>query len=180
MIFHRLPFDGAFRVEMESKSDERGSFARRFCAEEFAAHGLETNLVQRSISWNRRAGTLRGLHFQSPPFQEVKLVRCTRGAAFDVLVDLRQGSPTYGRWHGETISQDNRVLLYLPKGVAHGFQTLVDDTEIDYEISPAYVAGAEGGVRFDDPLLGIAWPLSDAIVSDRDRQLPASHLGIRL
>lgn len=180
MIFQQLVLHGAYRIVPELMSDERGAFARRFCADEFSALQLETNFVQRSISVNRKAGTLRGMHFQAPPCLETKLVRCVRGAVFDVMVDLREGSSTYGRWHGEELSADNRVILYIPKGFAHGFQTLVDDTELDYEISPAYVPGAERGFRFDDPSIGIAWPIASAIVSERDMVLPRSHRDFRL
>ncbi len=160
--------------------DERGAFARRFCADEFRALGLETDLVQRSISFNARAGTLRGMHFQMPPHLEAKTVRCTRGAIFDVLVDLRKRSPTYGQWHGEELTADNRLTLYIPRGFAHGFQSLVDDTEVDYEIAPAYVPGAAAGFRFDAPPLGISWPITDMIISERDKTLPASFEGILL
>jgi dTDP-4-dehydrorhamnose 3,5-epimerase len=180
MIFEPLPLSGAFRVILEPISDERGSFARRFCAETFRDHGLESDFVQRSISFNRRAGTLRGLHFQAPPHLEVKLVRCTGGGIFDVMVDLRDRSPSYGRWHGEILTAGDCKMLYIPGGFAHGFQTLMDGTEVDYEISAAYVSGAERGVRFDDPGLAIPWPIPDPIVSGRDFALPATHQGIRL
>ena len=155
-------------------------FARRFCADEFRALGLEADLVQRSISFNARAGTLRGMHYQTPPHLEAKIVRCTRGAIFDVMVDLREGSPTYGQWHGEKLSADNRLMFYIPKGFAHGFQSLVDNTEVDYEITPAYVPGAAVGFRFDDPRLAIDWPIADKIISERDKTLPPSFSGISL
>jgi dTDP-4-dehydrorhamnose 3,5-epimerase len=180
MIFHQLHLAAAYRIEPQPIEDERGAFARRFCAETFRVRGLESDLVQRSISFNRRAGTLRGMHFQAPPYLEAKLVRCTRGAVFDVMVDLRDDSGTYGQWHGEELSADNRMMLYIPKGFAHGFQTLVDDSEVDYEITPAYVPGADRGFRFDDPSLGIRWPIAAAIMSDRDKALPATCHGIRL
>ena len=159
MIFQRLPLAGAYRIEPQLITDERGAFARRFCAKTFRAHGLEIDMVQRSVSFNLRAGTLRGMHFQAPPHLETKLVRCTRGGVFDVIVDLRQGSATYGQWHAEELTHDNRLMLYVPKGFAHGFQTLVDDTEVDYEITLAYVPGADRGFRFDEPSLGITWPI---------------------
>lgn len=180
MKFIPLPLAGSFRIVPELISDARGAFARRFCADTFRGLGLESDLVQRSISFNRRAGTLRGFHFQAPPHTEVKLVRCTRGAVFDVIVDLRDGSASYGHWWGEELSAENRHALYIPRGCAHGFQTLVDDTELDYEIAPAYVPGAERGIRYDDPVLNVAWPVSTKIVSDRDLQLPPTHIGIRL
>jgi dTDP-4-dehydrorhamnose 3,5-epimerase len=180
MIFHQLHLAGAYRIEQELMSDERGIFARRFCAESFRAHGLESDLVQRSVSFNLRGGTLRGMHFQASPYLEAKLVRCTRGAVFDVIVDLRDGSATYGQWHCEELTADNRAMIYVPKGFAHGFQTLVDNTEIDYEITPAYVPGADRGFRFDDPALDIPWPIATTILSKRDMLLPASSEGIRL
>ena len=178
--FDSLKFAGAYRIEPQLMVDERGAFARRFCADEFRALGLETDLVQRSISFNARAGTLRGMHFQRPPHLEAKTVRCTRGAIFDVMVDLREGSPIYGRWHGEELTADNRLTLYIPKGFAHGFQSLVDNTEVDYEITPAYAPGAAAGFRFDDPALGITWPITGTIISERDVALPLSFAGIVL
>jgi dTDP-4-dehydrorhamnose 3,5-epimerase len=179
VIFRPLHLAGAYRIEPQLIADDRGAFARRFCADTFRAHGLESDLVQRSISFNARAGTLRGMHYQTLHL-ETKLVRCTRGAVFDVMVDLRDGSATYGQWHGDELSADNRMMLYIPKGFAHGFQTLVDDTEIDYEITPAYVPGADSGFRFDDPSLAINWPIADVIMSERDKFLPATFAGIRL
>ncbi|MCA1393348.1 dTDP-4-dehydrorhamnose 3,5-epimerase [Bradyrhizobium sp. IC3123] len=176
MIFHALKFAGAYRIEPQWITDQRGSFARRFCAETFGARGLETDFIQRSISSNRRAGTLRGMHFQAAPHLETKLVRCTRGAIFDVMVDLRRESATFGQWYGETLTADNGIILYIPKGFAHGFQALVDASDVDYEITPAYVPGAERGFRFDDPALAIDWPLADFIISERDRALPPSFL----
>jgi len=180
MLFHSLKLNGAYRIEPELVRDGRGAFARRFCAEEFRACGLETNFVQGSISLNARAGTLRGMHFQAPPHLETKVVRCTRGAIFDVMVDLRKDSPTYGQWHGEELSADNHLMLYIPKGFAHGFQTLVDNTEVDYEITPAYVPGLAAGFRFDDPALAITWPIADVIISERDKVLPSHHEGMVL
>lgn len=180
MKFHGLEIAGAYRIELQLVVDERGGFARRFCADEFRANGLETDLMQRSISINARAGTLRGMHYQAPPYLEAKIVRCTRGAIFDVMVDLRTGSPTYGQWHGEELTADNRLMLYIPKGCAHGFQSLVDDTEVDYEITPAYVPEWTRGFRFDDPSLNIAWPLRETVMSDRDKGFPASSKGIFL
>jgi len=139
MKFSPLDLEGVFRIQVEPVIDQRGFFVRRFCAQTFRAHGLEDNLVQRSVSFNRRAGTVRGMHFQAAPHSEIKLVRCTRGAVFDVMVDLRKNSSSYGKWCGEVLSADNMVMLYIPRGFAHGFQALVDETEVDYEISPAYV-----------------------------------------
>jgi dTDP-4-dehydrorhamnose 3,5-epimerase len=172
MIFEPLPLAGAYRIRLAPSVDDRGFFARRFCARTFAERGLETDFVERSISFNRRRGTLRGLHIQAPPHVETKIIRCTRGAAFDAIVDLRAGSQTYGRWHGEKIAADAHLVLYIPKGFAHGFQTLVDDTEIDYEITPAYAPESACGIRFDDTAINIAWPIEEKIVSQRDQSLP--------
>ncbi|MBB4368414.1 dTDP-4-dehydrorhamnose 3,5-epimerase [Bradyrhizobium sp. cir1] len=180
MIFHELSLAGAYRIEPQWITDQRGGFARRFCAEAFHARGLESDFVQRSISSNKRAGTLRGMHFQAAPNLETKLVRCTRGAMFDVMVDLRRDSASFGQWYGETLTPDDGIILYIPKGFAHGFQVLVDDTDVDYEITPAYVPGAERGFRFDDPTLTIDWPLADIIISERDRALPPSFLEVSL
>ena len=172
MIFEPLPLSGAYRIRPAPAVDDRGFFARRFCSRTFAERGLETDFVQRSISFNHRRGTVRGLHMQMPPFAETKIVRCTRGAAFDVIVDLRAGSQTYRRWHGEELTAENRVMIYVPKGFAHGFQTLSDATELDYEITPEYRPDAARGIRFDDPALAIPWPLANPLLSPRDAALP--------
>lgn len=172
MRFEPLQLAGAYRISLEPHVDERGFFARRFCAAEFAQRGLQTDFVQRSISFNTHRGTLRGLHFQTAPHGETKLVRCTQGAAFDVMVDLRQDSATYGQWHAERITAENRLMLYIPEGFAHGFQTLEDNTEMDYEIFPAHIPEAASGIRWDDTDLGICWPVAEIILSDRDRRLP--------
>jgi dTDP-4-dehydrorhamnose 3,5-epimerase len=179
MIFTPLQLAGAYRIELELATDDRGAFARRFCADEFRARGLEADLVQRSISINARAGTLRGMHFQASPHLEVKLVRCIRGAVYDVIVDLRGKSPTYGKWCAVELRAEKRSMLYIPKGFAHGFQSLVDDTELDYEISPTYVAEAASGFRYDDPALGIPWPIRNVIMSDRDKALRPSSAEVR-
>jgi dTDP-4-dehydrorhamnose 3,5-epimerase len=180
VIFNPIRLAGACRIEPQLIGDDRGAFARRFCVEEFLAHGLEIDFVQRSISINARAGTLRGMHYQASPYLEAKIVRCTRGAVFDVLVDLREGSPTYGQWHGEELTADNRLMLYIPKGFAHGFQSLVDNSEVDYEITTPHVPEAAAGFRFDDPRLAINWPVADMIVSERDKMLPSSFAAILL
>jgi dTDP-4-dehydrorhamnose 3,5-epimerase len=172
MQFKALPIEGAFLIELELAEDARGFFARVFCAEAFAERGLKTDFEQRSLSRNRRRGTLRGLHYQAAPHEETKIVRCTRGAAFDVIVDLREASPTYLRWHAEELTAENGAGIYIPPGCAHGFQTLIDETDIYYEITPAYVPEAARGIRYDDPDLGIFWPLADAVISDRDLQMP--------
>lgn len=173
MIFTPLPIAGAWRIDPAPAMDHRGGFARQFCARTFAAHGLRTDLSQISFSINYRSGTLRGLHLQRPPQPEAKLVRVTRGAVFDVIVDLRSGSSTYGVWHAERLDQENRAQIYVPEGVAHGFQTLVDGTELLYCITTPYAAEFQDGVRWNDPVLGIAWPLAAApILSERDARLP--------
>ncbi len=156
-------------VTPEPRRDERGFFARTWCREEFAAHGLNPNLVQCSISFNAKRGTLRGMHYQAMPHQEAKLVRCTRGAIYDVVLDLRPGSPTFGQWHAAELTADNRQMVYIPEGVAHGLQTLSDDTEVFYQISEFYHPESSRGVRWNDPAFGITWPISEPILSERDR-----------
>lgn len=163
---------GVYLVQLQRIEDERGSFARSFCRREFAEHGLDPVVAQCNVSHNRAAGTLRGLHYQLPPAAEAKLVRCTRGAIFDVAVDLRPSSPFFGRWYGAELSAANDTLLYIPKGCGHGFQTLVDDTEVAYQMSEFYAPALAGGVRYDDPAIGIAWPLPVTAISERDRTQP--------
>ncbi len=162
---------GAYVVDLEPFTDERGSFARIWCADELAAHGLTARLSQASISSNVRAGTLRGMHFQRPPHEEAKVVRCTRGAVYDVVLDLRRDSPMHGRWFAAELSAENGSAVFIPEGCAHGFQTLVDDTEVLYLISTAYAPGAAAGVRWDDPAFAIAWPdAAERTISGRDRE----------
>jgi dTDP-4-dehydrorhamnose 3,5-epimerase len=167
--FTETPLAGAFVVELDLLRDERGYFARTFDAGEFAERGLDASVVQCNTSFNERRGTLRGMHYQAAPNGEAKLVRCTRGSVYDVAVDLRDGAPTRGRWFGVELSADNGRMLYIPAGMAHGFQALEDDTELHYQMSHHYVPEAARGVRFDDPAFGIEWPLPDPIVSERDR-----------
>jgi dTDP-4-dehydrorhamnose 3,5-epimerase len=163
---------GAFVVELEPIEDERGFFARSFCQNEFRSHGLDPAIAQCNVSLNRRRGTLRGLHYQAPPHEEAKLVRCTRGAICDVIVDLRHGSATRGQWFAVELSADNHRALYVPRGFAHGFQTLADDSEVLYQMSEFYRPGSERGIRWDDPAIGIQWPIADPVVSARDRAYP--------
>jgi dTDP-4-dehydrorhamnose 3,5-epimerase len=163
---------GVVVVDIEPIEDERGFFARSFCREEFSAHGLAPDLVQCSVSWNRRKGTLRGMHYQIAPHEEAKLVRCTQGAIYDVVLDLRKESPTRHRWVGVELTAANRRALYIAPGCAHGFQTLADDSEVFYQMSAFYHAASARGVRFDDPAFAIAWPLPNPIVSERDRGFP--------
>lgn len=173
MFFEPLKLPGAFRVLPDRKEDARGHFARTFCAREFAAHGLNPALVQCSVSFNARRATLRGLHWQADPHAEDKLVRVTRGAIWDVLVDLRVGSPTFRKWHGETLSAENGAALYIPRGFAHGFVTLEDASEVFYQMSEYFVPEAARGARFDDPAFGVRWPVTDDLtISDRDLAFP--------
>jgi len=165
--------DGCVVVELEALPDERGFFARTFSADEFRQNGLDPAVVECSVSHNARKGTVRGLHFQVAPHSEAKLVRCSRGRLFDVAVDLRPGSPTYRGWTSAELSPDNRRSLYLPEGFAHGFMTLEDMTDVSYQMSSPYVAGAGAGLRWDDPALGIAWPdVGNLTISERDRAWP--------
>jgi dTDP-4-dehydrorhamnose 3,5-epimerase len=173
MIFTRTRLRDVVIVELEPREDERGFFARTWCRDEFAAVGLDISVVQANLSYNSQAGTLRGMHFQRPPHAEVKLVRCVSGSIFDVAIDLREDSPTYCEWVGVELSAANRRALYIPKGFAHGFQTLTPGAEILYQVSEAYAPDAEGGVRWDDPLFGIEWPSAlERIISDKDRSWP--------
>ncbi|MBR0774592.1 dTDP-4-dehydrorhamnose 3,5-epimerase [Bradyrhizobium diazoefficiens] len=171
MKFKPLPVPGAVEISIEPDLDARGLFARLFCAEEFAAHGLPSQFAQHSLSCNERAGTLRGLHYQAEQ-SEAKLVRCVAGRAFDVIVDLRRSLPSYGRWCAVELGADRRNAVFVPKGCAHGFQTLVDRTELMYLIDVAYDARQAAGIRWDDPSLAIEWPLPDPILSERDQSLP--------
>jgi dTDP-4-dehydrorhamnose 3,5-epimerase len=170
MRFTDADVAGALIIEVEPAADDRGLFARTFCDDEFERRGLVTHWPQCNTSFNKRAGTLRGLHYQAEPYPETKLVRCTRGAAFDVAVDVRPQSPTYKRWFAVELSADNRRMVYLPGGIAHGFQTLVDDTELFYQMSESYRPDYGRGLRWDDPALGIAWPLANPLLSERDRK----------
>jgi dTDP-4-dehydrorhamnose 3,5-epimerase len=170
--FEPTELAGAYLVHLEPRVDERGLFARTFCAKEFGAQGLETAFVQTNISTNARAGTVRGLHFQYAPDAEVKLVRCVKGALYDVIVDMREKSSTYRRWFGAELSDDNGIAMYAPKGFAHGYQALSDGATVFYLVSAFYAPQAEGGLRFDDPKLAIAWPRAVSDVSGKDAQWP--------
>ncbi len=172
MIFTALSLPGAYAIEPEPAADERGFFARLWCAKEFAAKGLRTDFVQSSISFNHRRGTLRGLHYQAPPHAETKLVRCIRGAAYDVIVDLRPDSPTYLSWCACELTAENGRAVYIPAGLGHGFQTLADDTELHYSISNFFEPGAARGLRWDDPALRIPWPIKETILSEKDKRWP--------
>jgi dTDP-4-dehydrorhamnose 3,5-epimerase len=170
--FIALPLAGAFVVEPEPVVDERGFFARTFCSREFAAQGLESQFLQCSVSSSKLAGTLRGLHYQKAPHEEAKLVRCTTGAIHDVIVDLRRESASFRRWAAVELSATNRKALYIPRGLAHGFLTLTDDTEVLYQMSEEFNAESAAGVRWDDPAFGIEWPGQVRAISDRDRAYP--------
>ena len=172
MRFGNTPLKGALVVELDLIEDERGFFARSFCVDEFNRHGLNSVVAQCNVSFNRKVGTLRGLHFQIEPHQEAKLVRCTSGAIFDVIVDLREHSPTRFQWFGSELTSSNRTSLFVPAGFAHGFQTLVDDAEVVYQMAEAYHPASARGFRWDDPQLGIRWPLANPIMSEQDRGLP--------
>lgn len=168
MIFEETALQGAYVIDLERRGDERGFFARTFCAREFAAHGLATHFVQANTSLSAEAGTLRGMHFQRAPAEEVKLVRCVRGVLWDVIVDIREGSPTYLQTFGVELSAENGRQLYVPKGFAHGFLTLLPDTVASYLVDEYYTPGVEGGYLYDDPALGIDWPGPVNVISEKD------------
>jgi dTDP-4-dehydrorhamnose 3,5-epimerase len=170
MIFEATPIPDVFVVSLDPRADDRGFFARAFCAREFSEHGLEPEVVQANLAYSVKAGTTRGLHYQAASHPEAKFFRCIRGETFNVAVDMREGSVTYGRWTGVVLSADNRRALYVPPSCAAGYQTLTDDAEILYFVSGFYAPEAERGVRLDDPVLGIDWPLEPTVVSEKDRQ----------
>ena len=172
MRLHRTPLDGAWLISFEPARDERGYFTRTFCTREYANHGLETRYVQHSTSFTTSRGTLRGMHFQRPPHSETKVVSCLRGAIWDIIIDLRPESPTFRHWCGFELSAANRHQLYIPKGFAHGFQTLTNDTEVAYLISTFYAPDAASGVRYDDPAFAITWPLRVSQISAKDIAWP--------
>jgi dTDP-4-dehydrorhamnose 3,5-epimerase len=163
---------GAFRIEMERLTDDRGYFARTWSSRDAEERGLNTRIAQCNVSYNRRRATLRGMHFQIAPHQEAKLVRCVRGALIDVILDLRPDSPTYKKWEAFELTQENGAAVYIPEGCAHGFQTLVDDTEVHYQISEYYAPDSARGVRWNDPAFAIVWPLPNPILSPRDAAYP--------
>ena len=172
MIFSETALPGAWVVEPERLEDERGFFARSWCEREFGQRGLATRLVQCNVSFNKRRGTLRGMHYQAAPHQEAKLIRCTRGAIHDVIIDLRSDSPTFRRHVAVVLDADSRRMLYVPEGMAHGFQTLEDDTEVFYQMSEFYAPDHARGVRWDDRAFGIRWPEAERTISARDRSYP--------
>jgi len=170
--FSETPIAGAWTIDPEPHTDGRGRFMRAWCLDEFAAHGIDFVPVQSNMGSSRRAGTLRGLHYQVEPHLEAKLVRCTRGSVFDVLVDVRAGSPTFGRWFGTELTEANGRMLFVPPGCAHGYQTLEDDSEILYMASVAFAPAASRGLRFDDPMVAIRWPLAPSSLSEQDGRWP--------
>ena len=173
MIFREMELKGAFVIELDKITDDRGFFARTWCRREFEEHGLNPNLVQCNISFNKTAGTLRGMHYQAAPHEETKLVRCTKGSIFDVIIDLRPHSATYQRHVGVRLCAAEYTSLYIPEGFAHGFQTLEDGAEVLYQMSEFYHPESARGVRWDDPAFGIEWPRAEKrIISDRDRSYP--------
>jgi dTDP-4-dehydrorhamnose 3,5-epimerase len=170
MIFTETKLKGAFIIDLEPRADERGFFARAFCQKEFEAHGLKPVIAQANIGFNKKKGTLRGMHFQFPPAAETKLVRASRGAVLDIIVDLRPESPTYLQHISVELSADNHRGIYIPERFAHGYQALEDDTETTYHVGEFYTPGSEGGLLYNDPKLGLSWPLAATIMSDKDRQ----------
>ncbi|MDX8482944.1 dTDP-4-dehydrorhamnose 3,5-epimerase [Mesorhizobium sp. VK24D] len=172
MIFQATPLGGAFTVGLEKRGDDRGFFARAFCRNEFAQQDLISSFVQVNNSFSAKKGTLRGLHYQLPPHAEVKVVRCVRGALWDVILDLRPGSQSFGQWFGAELSEDNRLSMYVPKGFAHAFLTLADDTEALYMVSEFYAPESERGIRWNDPRFAIEWPIEPTVISPKDAAWP--------
>lgn len=169
MIFTETSLKGAYIIDLERREDERGFFARAFCQQEFAAHGLKAVIAQANVAFNYKKGTLRGMHFQYPPAAETKLVRCTRGAILDVIIDLRPESPTYLQHIAVELNETNQQALYVPERFAHGYQVLQDNTEASYQAGEFYTPSAEGGLRYNDPRLGLLWPLPVTVISEKDR-----------
>jgi dTDP-4-dehydrorhamnose 3,5-epimerase len=172
MIFTETKLKGAFIIEIKKLEDERGFFGRSWCAREFSEYGLKTELKQANTSLSLKKGTLRGMHYQNDPYQETKLLRCTRGSIYDVIIDLRKDSPTYKQWIGVELTQDNYKMLYVPEDFAHGFITLQDNTEVNYLVTQFYVHGAEAGIRWNDPGFNIQWPLEPLVISEKDKSHP--------
>lgn len=172
MIFQETMFDGAFIIDIERFEDDRGFFARAWCKKEMEAHNCSADLKQANMSFSLKRGTLRGMHYQITPYEESKLVRCTRGALYDVIVDLRKDSKTYKQWIGVELTAENRRMLYVPEGFGHGFITLEDNTEAFYLVTEFYAPGAEQGIRFNDPSLGIEWPVEVEVISKKDASWP--------
>lgn len=172
MLFTETKLKGAFIIEIKQLTDERGFFGRSWCKREMEEHGLNGNVVQSNTSFSKTKGTLRGLHYQKHPYEETKLMRCTKGAIYDVIVDLRRDSPTFLQWIGVELTENNYKMLYVPENFAHGFVTLADNSEVTYLVTEYYTAGAEAGIRFDDKKLDIRWPVPVTVVSEKDRNHP--------
>ena len=172
MIFRETTLKGAFVIEMEKFEDERGFFARAWCQREVEANGLISRVTQTNISFNKKRGTLRGMHYQVAPYEQVKLVRCTAGAIYDVIIDMRLDSPTYRKWTGVELTAENYTMLYVPENFAHGFQTLENNTEATYQVSQFYTPESERGVRYDDPVFQVEWPLPVEVISEKDIAWP--------
>lgn len=179
MIFEETKLEGAFIVDIDKRVDDRGFFARGFCAREFEAQGLTSRMVQANMSFSAAKGTLRGMHYQVPPATEPKFIRCVRGAVWDVIIDMRPGSPTYLQHIGVELSAENRRALFVPDMFAHGHQALTDDVELFYLVGEFYTPGCERGVRYDDPAIGIAWPVPVTVVSEKDRNWPLLDVPVR-
>jgi len=172
VIFNKTTLKDAYLLDLETRGDDRGFFARTFCADEFKAHGIETVFVQQNCSFSANKGTLRGMHRQRAPHDETKVVRCIKGAIMDIIVDLRPESPSYKKWEAFELTEENRRQLVVPRGFGHGFQTLQDECEVTYLVSNFYTPDAEDGVRFNDPAFGIEWPLEPTVMSDKDKTWP--------
>ena len=172
MKFTQTPLTGAYIINLEKKTDDRGFFARTWCTQEFGQHGLNPNLVQQNMSLTLKKGTLRGMHFQTPPHAETKVVRCTRGAIYDVIIDLRPNSPTHKHWFGVELTAKNYQMIYVPEGFAHGFVTLTDNSEVSYLVTAFYNPESDSGVRYNDPAFNIKWPIPITTISDKDASFP--------
>lgn len=173
MIFNETKLKGAYIIEAAPVKDNRGFFSRVWCKREFEEYELDTNIVQCNISYNLKKGTLRGMHYQKNPYSEVKYVRCIKGALYDVIIDMRENSKTFGQWIGVELTEENRKALYIPKGFAHGFETLMDNTYLYYQVSEYYKTDAEGGIRWNDPQFNIIWPIGEPkVISNKDKNWP--------
>lgn len=172
MLFSETKLKGAYLIEIQRLEDDRGFFGRTFCQNELGKVGLNNNVAQANVSYNKKKGTLRGMHYQTAPYGETKLLRCTRGAIYDVIIDVRPDSPTYKQWIAAELSEDNYKMLYVPENFAHGFLTLQDNTEVIYQVSQFYTPGAERGIRYDDPAFSIEWPLDVRVISGKDASWP--------
>ena len=176
MIFTETKLKGAFIIDVKKLEDERGFFGRAWCKKEFEEHGLNPNIVQANISYNKKRGTLRGMHYQVAPFSECKTIRCTTGAIYDVIIDIRPHSPTFKQWIAVELSAESSKMIYVPDGFAHGFITLEDHTTVNYMVTGFYTPGAEAGIKYDDPAFNIAWPMEPTIISEKDNSIPLFSL----